>query len=290
MASAIALAQGDLRQGQGKAIVTVLPGKQSEIAPSITKHELSLKVNGAATDITGWKQLRDPDDNLELVILIGNAAHNMNGAFFDEIALFIKSMGPQTKVAVAYMQNGSAKLAGPFSTDHAKVASELHLTVGPAVSTYFCLSDLAQHWPSSERGARREVLLISSGIEPMERGFDPTDPYMQSAITDSVRAGLVVYSIFWQNRGSQTSGSNGQNLLQMVTQATGGHSYWFGSGNPVSFKPYLDDLALRLKNQYELDFVTSLKSKPEIKSLRLKAQVFASEIDSPEQVYVNHAE
>jgi hypothetical protein len=290
MASAVALAQGGPREGQGKAIVTVLAGKHSELAPKITVSELNLKVNGTATNITGWKPLREPDGGLELVILIGNAAHNMNGGFFDEIAQFIKSMHPQTKVAVAYMQNGTAKLAGPLSSDHAKVAGELRLTIGPGVSPFFCLSDLAQHWPSSERGVRREVLLISSGIDTWDRGYDPDDPYVQAAIADSVRAGLVVYSIYWQNRVSQESSFDGQNLLQLITAATGGRGYGFGTDNPVSFKPYLDDLAVRLNNQYELDFTSQLKGKPEIKNFHLKAQIFASEIDAPQQVFVNRSE
>jgi hypothetical protein len=36
------------------------------------------------------------------------------------------------------------------------------------------------------------------------------------------------------------------------THETGGEAYWQGTGSPVSFDPYLKDLALRLENQYLL--------------------------------------
>ena len=68
--------------------------------------------------------------------------------------------------------------------------------------------------------------------------FDPDDPYVKAAIDDSVRAELVVYSIYWRNQGradrSEQETSAGQSLLNEVTDATGGKSFAQGMGNPVS--------------------------------------------------------
>jgi hypothetical protein len=315
--AATASAQGGNLDGQGRAVVTVLPGKHSEMAPNISLQDLSIKINGKGSSVTRWLPLRGSDDRLELVVLIDSAARNLSGALLGDIANFIESMSPDTRVAVGYMENGRALLAGPLSADHAQAAHALHLTAGRSDGPYFCLSDLAKNWPSAERGVRREVLLVSGGVDPFNRRYDPDDPYLQAAIADSVRAGLVVYSIYWRSGSNasgiyaQSPGANGasmdqsrsgnggsnsltqlvdgESLMAALTQATGGKSYWFGSDNPTSFQPYLDDLDLRLKNQYELGFSAQLNGKPAIETLKLKARVLASEVDAPEQVLVDRA-
>jgi hypothetical protein len=172
-------------------------------------------------------------------------------------------------------------------------------------SPYFCLSDLAKHWPSTDREARREVVMVTDGREPYSQGYDPNNTYVQAATNDSTRAGLVVYSIYWSrwNRANSPSGdmygketalfsaeaSDGQNYLITLTRATGGFSYGYGIGNPLSIKSYLDDIALRLEHQYKLSFTARLDDKPEIKSIKLKAGGIAAEIAAPEQVFIHKA-
>ena len=162
--------------------------------------------------------------------------------------------------------------------------------VGQDASPYFCLSDLAKHWPSNDPNARREVVMISDGADYYYRSYDMNDPYVQAAITDSVRSGLVVYTIYWKNKGrfDQTWYANnlGQNLLLEVTQATGGNSYWEGMGDPVSLQPFFEDLDKRLGNQYEVGFVAPLNNKPQVVSMKLKVKDVAAKVDAPQQVYV----
>jgi hypothetical protein len=109
------------------------------------------------------------------------------------------------------------------------------------------------------------MVLITDGVDNYYGSFDLEDPYVQAAINDSVRAGLVVYSIYWRDRrrvGKSSSESfEGQSLLVEVSQATGGSSYWDGSDDPVSFSPYFDDISWRLQNQYRLSFHARLKGK-----------------------------
>ena len=223
------------------------------------------------------------------MVLIDGGASNL-GRQFDEIKQFIQGLRPDTKTAVGYMEDGRAVLAGPLSADHAQLAREIHLPAAPSSSPYFSLSDLAQHWPSQAHGVRREVVLICDGIDAYDQRYDPSDPYVVSAISDSVRAGLVVHAIYWQGRSlGETNSTDGQSLLTLVTQATGGGGYWTGTGNPVSFQPYFDDLTRRLDNQYELDFSAKLDRKPAVESFKFKLTGLALEVTSPQQVYVNRA-
>jgi len=285
------------QQQQGHAVVTVLPG--SEVPGGISEDALHLKVDGKDSTITGWSLLRGPQSTVEIVVLIDDGARQSLGLQLPDIAKFMQALPPNAKVAVAYMQNGQAVFAGPVSggpltTDRAAAIRELHLPggggAGASASPYFCLSDLAKHWPSTDAHARREVIAITDGVDDYNRRYDPEDPYVQAAIEDSVRAHLIVYSIYWRNSGLADSTNyaafSGQGLIAEVTDATGGKSYWEGNGNPVSFQPYLADISDRLDNQYELDFMTPEVGKPQMASLKLKiaAQV---KFDAPQQVYVH---
>jgi len=277
--------------GQGRAVITVF-SKHSELAPNVVQQDVSVKINGKDAEVTGWAPFKGADDALELVVLIDGGARNL-GTQLDEISSFIQSLGPHTKVAVGYMQNGRAILTGPLSADHKQVASGLHLPAGPTTSPYFSLSDLAQHWPSQNHNARREVILLSDGIDPGNQRLNLDDPYVQSAVNDSVRAGLVVYALYWLGRTERDGGSIavdiGQSLLNELTQATGGYSYWAGSGNPTSFKPFFDDLERRFENQYALEFTTRLDHKPAVESLKLKVEGINVTVTAPQHVYVHQA-
>jgi len=279
--------------GQGQAVVTVLPKHDGELPASVTNQDLAVKVNGKNAKVTKWKQYENPGNSLELVLLIDSSARASLGRQTGDIEQFIKSLPPNVTAAIAYMENGRAVFAAPLSADHMQVLSALHLPgggAGSSVSPYFCLSDLAKNWPSKDPEARREVVMVTDGVDNYDRRFDPEDPYVQSAIADSVRARLVVYSIYWLNQGradsTQSANNAGQNLLAAVTQATGGKSFWEGMGNPVSFAPYFDELTRRFRNQYELGFTSSLGNKPEVETLKLKLSAPGTEVDTPQQVLV----
>jgi hypothetical protein len=279
--------------GQGQAVVTVLPKHEGELPASVTNQDLAVKVNGKNAKVTKWMQYQSPGNNLELVLLIDDSARSSLGRQMGDIEQFIKSLPPNVTAAIAYMEDGRAVFAAPLSADHGQVLSALHLpggVAGSSASPYFCLSDLAKNWPSKDPEARREVVMVTDGEDNYDRRFDPEDPYVQAAITDSVRARLVVYSIYWLNQGraDSTVSANfaGQGLLTTVTQATGGKNFWGGMGNPVSFEPYFDELTRRFRNQYELGFTSGLGSKPEVETLKLKLSAPGTEVDTPQQVLV----
>jgi hypothetical protein len=293
--AAPAFPQGDIHAGRGQAVVTVMPKHHSELTPNLTLRDLSLKVSGRESSVTGWLPLRGADDKLELVLLIDSAARDL-GRQFEEIKGFVRDLPPHTKIAIGYMQNGSAVFSRPFSADHAEVLRALHMpsgSAGASASAYFCLSDLAKRWPSGDPGARHEVVMVTDGREPYTEHYDPDNTYVQAAIKDSVRAGLVVYTLYWSRWNNtvniQEGANSGQNYLAAVTQATGGASYGFGSSNPVSFQPYFEEISRRLENQYRLSFAARLDGKPVIDSLKLKNGGMAADITAPQQVFVQRA-
>ncbi len=282
-------------QAQGHAVITVLPEHSSQTAASVSQQDLQVKVNGKDATITNVMPLRDNNDHLEVVLMLDAGARASMATQFNDIRNFINGLPQGAKASLAYMQYGTAHLTSPLTTDHNAVLKGLKIPSGMPgenASAYICLSDLAKHWPSSDPAARRIVVMISDGVDYYDPHFDMQDPYMEAAITDSVRANLVVYSIYWQNRGrfDSTSYANaaGQNLLQQVTQATGGNSYWQGMGNPVSFQPYFKDIDKRLQNQFEIG-VAAPVSKPGVDSMKVKLNNGPGKLDAPQQVYLGHA-
>ncbi len=284
-------AQGLAQGGQGRAVVTIL-SKHSEVAPDIIAQDVSVRVNGKDSAVTGWTPYKGADDGLELVLLIDGNARNL-GRQFDEIKHFILGLGPGAKVAFGTMQNGSAVLAGPLSADHGRVVSEVHLPIGASTGPYFSLSDLAHRWPSNDPRARREVVLFSDGVDPSNLRFDADDPYVKSAIEDAVRARLVVYTIYWRTGSAVDRNSlivnGGQSLMNEVTDATGGYSYQLGTENAVTFQPFFDDLMRRFANQYALDFAARGERKPALENLKLKVEGLGLQVTAPGQVFVSAA-
>jgi hypothetical protein len=293
MAVSPAFAQGSNQQGQGRAVVTILPSQKNGNIGQIATQSLKLKVNGKESTVTGFTPLQDSNSPVELVLLLDSGARTSLGTQFGDIQKFVGEMPPNTRMAIAYMEEGRAAFAGQFSSSAADVLKGLHLSTGipgSNASPYFCLSDLAKNWPSHDRTARREVLMVTDGVDNYERRFDPEDPYVNSAINDSVRAGLVVYSIYWKDMGRANSGwyetNAGQNLLSEVTQATGGNSYWEGIGNPVSLEPFFQDLRRRLNHQYELTFTAPSNGKPQIETMKVDLHVPAAKVNAPQKVLV----
>jgi hypothetical protein len=292
-AARFALAQNE-GEGQGQALVTVLPKNDKQPTANVSAQSMSIEVNGKRTPFTHWQPMGGTQSDVEFVLLIDDGARQSLGREMDEFSHFIAGLPPNVKVALAYMQNGRAALAGPLTADHAKALQGLHLPLGApgySASPYFCLSDLAKNWPSGDRTARREVMLITDGVDSYERQYDPEDPYVNTAINDAVKAGVVVYSIYWLSNGradrSWYENNAGQNLLLQLDEATGGISYWEGTGNPVTLEPYFSDLSRRWNNQYELSFTAPLKGKAEIQTLKVKSSTKNVKVDAPQRAYVS---
>jgi hypothetical protein len=209
------------------------------------------------------------------------------------MANFLQKLPPNVAVGIAYMQNGAAVFESPISFDHAKAVSALHLPAGSpgsSASPYFCLEDLAKRWPSPPSDDRREVMMVTDGVDPYNLRYDPQDPYLQAAVSAANRAKIVVYSIFWHNQGflSRTNYETnaGQNYLFQVADATGGTVYYQGTLNPVSISPFLSDLANRLENQYELSVPVKPEKKVSYASLRVKTDVGGVNLKAANQLAV----
>jgi hypothetical protein len=217
---------------------------------------VSVDVENRAARVEQWTPLRGNEAALQLFILIDDGADTDLGIQFNSLKQFINSQPPGTQIGLAYMRNGSAMIAANMTQDHGAVAKALRLPLGqPGISAspYMAVSDLVKKWPAS--AARREILMITSGIDPWSP-VNPQNPYLQTAIDDCQRAGILAHSLYYAGAGhfghSFWRSNWGQNFLSEIGDETGGEAYWQGVGSPVSFDPYLKDLTERLNSQYLL--------------------------------------
>jgi restriction endonuclease-like protein len=110
---------------------------------------------------------------------------------------------------------------------------------GVNASPYFSVAELIKCWP--EAPERREISMVSDGIDRYGPG-GASDPYVDQAIEQAQRAGIVIFSIYSPGTGhvghSLWRVNWGQNYLSQISDETGGESFYLGSGPPVSFSPY----------------------------------------------------
>jgi hypothetical protein len=275
----------------GRAIVTV-NSKSAEDATTVPRQTVSLYENRKLQEVAGWIPLRGERSGLQLVVLLDDSSRGNLGLQLNDIRSFITGLPPNTQVAIGYMRNGAPNLAQNFTSDHAQAVKSLRLpsgTAGVNGSPYFCLSDLVKHWPGGYSNVRREVIMVTDGVDRYSGGrYDPEDPYVQAATSDAQKAGVIVYSIYYRGAGrldrSFIVTDGGQNYLTQVSDSTGGKVYLEGFGNPVSFAPFLSDIQRKLQNQYELSFVST--AKPGLQAIRVKTSQPNTNLEYPSRVPV----
>ncbi len=284
------LAQNEGGSATADTVVTILP-KKGDAAPPVPQSSLEVKVDGKKTQPTTWQPYGHGE--VQLVLLIDDSARSSFGRNLDDLSTFVSGLPPNVSVAVAYMLNGAAQFTGPLSKDKAGVAKTIHLpggTPGSNASPYFCLQDLAKRWPAPPSAARREVLMITDGVDEYNLRYDPDDPYVHAAMDAANRANLVIFSIYYRDQGRLSRSfyetNAGQNYLFQVADATGGNVYYEGLSNPVSFQPFLQDLDRRLENQYELGVPVKPEKKVSYADLKVKSDVGAVKLKAANRVAV----
>jgi hypothetical protein len=254
-----------------------------------------VKVNNKNTQVADWTAFgpNATQPNLQLVLLIDDGARSSLGLHLQEMEKFINQQPPTTEVAVGYMRNGTAQLTGPFTTNHAQAADTLRLPISAAGtngSPYFSLSDLIKRWPAHNPEERREVVMVTDGIDRYNGlRYDPSNPYINTTIRDAIRNRIVVYAIYFHNAGfADRTGAginSGQNYLTQLCAAVGGEFFFQGFGNPVDFAPYLNQINRKLGNQYELRVSPVEKAKGGIVNLKVQVSAPNTRTQAAQQIF-----
>jgi hypothetical protein len=270
-------------------VVTLEP-KHGRTIPSIEPQDIQVKEAGERRPVEGLRPLAQ--SGMQLLLLIDDSARGTFDTEIPTLKQFITSLPPNFEVGVAYMRNGMAQFTANWTRDHAAAANGVRVAFGPGgadVSPYDSLTDAIKKWPANN-GERKEVVMISSGIEGLGGGWNPDNPYVDAGVHTAQKAGVVVYSIYSPSVGhwghSYWRNTWGQNFLSMLSDETGGESYMIGFGSPVSFQPFLQQIAQQWQNQYLLTFSAKPQDKSDLASLRVTVPEKDASIAAPDRVFV----
>jgi hypothetical protein len=272
-------------------VVTVEARHGSDV-PSINREDVMVYGGHDRDAVSTWVAAEGDRAALELFILLDDDSSVSLGPQLQDLRRFINSQPASTKIGVAYMQNGMARIQQNLTSDHGQAAKGLRLPLGMSginASPYFSLGDLLKHWPESD--ARREVLMVSDGIDRYYGSGNLEDPYVASVIEQAQRAGVLVFAIYTPGVGhyghSYWRSYWGQLYLSYVADETGGEGYYIGFQGPaVSFAPYLDDLTHRLNHQYLLTFLAKAQDKAGLRQVKVRTEIHNAELVAATRAYV----
>ena len=288
-------AQNTGTQGEPAHLLVTVEARHGTNVPDISQRDVTVYEGHDRDQVTDWVPAQGEHAGLELFILLDDGSNISLGRQLEDLRKFISAQPPSTKIGVAYMQNGIERVEQNPTSDHALAAKALRLPMGVGgvnASPYFSLSDLIKRWPESS--ARREVLMASDGIDRYYGIGDMQDPYLDAAIDDAQRAGIVVFAIYTPGVGhfghSYWQNYWGQIYLSRAAEETGGESYYIGfTGAPVSFDPFLDDMGHHLDHQYWLTFVAKNQKKSGWQRIKVSTEVSNAELVAAHKVYVSAA-
>jgi hypothetical protein len=277
--------------GPAVNLVVTVEARHGSSVPDVTRDDVMAYEGRDRDRVTGWLPLQGDHAGLEFFIMLDDSSNVTLGSQLEDIRQFINAQSPTTKVGVAYMSNGIAQVVQNLTTDHALAAKALRLPLGnpgASASPYFSLQDLIKRWPASDE--RHEVLMITDGLDRYW-GSGPDNAYVDTAIEQAQRAGVIVYSIYTPGVGhyghSYWRTYWGQNYLSQLSDETGGESYYLiGSAPPVSFVPYIEDITRKINHQYLLSFIAKPPKKAGMQRVKVQTEVPNAELVSADRVYV----
>jgi hypothetical protein len=274
-------------------VVTVKPHRGAQV-PAVAADDVKVYQKGQLDTVASWVPLQGDRAGLQLFILIDDTSRSTLALQYSSIDKFIAEQPASTAIGVGYMRNGAVFVAQNLTSDHALVEKSLRLPLGAGAgytSPYLALADLMKKWPETKD--RREILMISSGTDPLGGGFlnDPfQNPYLDAAFERAQRGGFIVYSIYAPGVGRAGRGLLRTNLAQtgldLLSQKTGGETYYLGYGAPVDLTPYLQDVSRNLKNQYGLTFIARSAKKPTLEPVKVKTEMPNTGLVTAENGYI----
>jgi hypothetical protein len=272
------------------SVLVTIEGEQSN-QPALTKDVIRVKERREDRPVQDFRRLES--EKSQMLLLIDDSAGGSFDTQIPELKKFVTSLPTTEEVGIGYMHNGTVQMTCPFTTDHEKAAGSIRLSQGAGgadVSPYDSLAEAAKNWPKDEGVERREVVMISSGIEGLGGGLPPENPYVNAGIAAAQKAGLVVYAIYNPLFGhaghSLWRATSGQNFLSQMADETGGELYMVGFGSAVSYEPFLSDILKRQSEQYVLTFEAAAESKSGLQPIKVVSLVKKISIAAPDKVWV----
>ena len=282
---------------------TVLPARAAEAVtltvtatakkgapPPLKKEDVQAFAGKERIQVADWRH----DAPLYLAILIDDSLDTDVAGQWSDLRAFIAAQPENTLVAVAYGRNGAAMVAQDFTQDHALAAKALRIplgNLGAFSSPYLALQDWLKRWPSSAGDHRSSIILISSGIDYFRGSFDPLDPDLDTTVEHAQKENVNVWTIYYPGNGHFSRGYfrvfNAQANLSRLSEETGAETYYLSFDQPVSLRPYFDEINEHLNNQYLLTIgAPSGGKKGKFERVRVVTEIPNVQFLTPSEVFL----
>jgi hypothetical protein len=290
----VAMAQS-MESGGLPAKTYVAVRSKADPAPPVAATDVQMKEAGKPVQVTALSPALKAGKGIELAFVVDDSLRGNVANQFNDIKAFFRALPPGVDVFVGYMQNGHvvAETQG-FTNDREALVKALRIPMGVPggnASPYFCVSDLVKNWPAKRDGKARLLFMVTNGVDNYtgDNPLNQDSPYVDDAIKDAQKAGVLVYSLYFadQGVGGGRASFSGQGYLQKTSQETGGVAYYQGSFNPVSFAPYLSQFNGELLRIFELDFMAHSSG---LHPIKVTTDVKGVKLGAPDQVYVGEPE
>jgi hypothetical protein len=203
---------------------------------------------------------------ITLTVLIQEDLVPPVGNEIKSLAQFIRELPKGSRVMIGYLRTGSLQVKQKFTNDLEKAAKALRppsgfASAGP-FNPYIEVIEALKKFDSQPLG-RRAILLVSDGLD-ISRGVDSSAPTqsvdLQRAVNESQRRGVAIYGFYAPTVVASTNPlliANAQSSLLRLSNETGGHAFFQGTGVPVSFDPFIRELDVSLEKQVALTFLST---------------------------------
>lgn len=272
--------------------ITVEPRQGA--TPEINLDTVHVTQAGKTDRVRGLEPLRD-GAGLQVMLLLDDGADPAIGSQFSEIKAFLNGLPAGASAGLGYIRGDAVQVAAPMSTDLGRTAGALRLPLGEFginPSPYEAIGELAQHWPSEAPATRREIVMITPGLELLDTP-GPLDPFMARAIAALQKAGIPVFDIFTPAAGHWGHvfwrDLMGQSQLSQLSDETGGEGYMMGYGVQFLNAP-LKDIRRKLDNQYELSFEVQPGTKTGLQAIEVRSSSRSFDVIAADHVYVPAAD
>lgn len=203
---------------------------------------------------------------ITLAVLIQEDLVPSVGNEIRSLADFIRGLPKGSRVMIGYLRTGSLQVKQKFTNDLEKAAKALRPPSGFAnagpYNPYVEVIEALKKFDSQPLG-RRAILLVSDGLD-ISRGVDSSFPTqsidLQRAVNESQRRGVAIYGFYAPTVVASINPSlvgNAQSSLLRLSNETGGHAFFQGTGAPVSFEPFIRELDTSLEKQVALTFLST---------------------------------
>jgi VWFA-related protein len=248
--------------------ISIRQRNSSAVQPEILPiGELTVREDGEEQRILSIRAY-GTETPLSIAILIQDDVVSSINNEIKPLREFIQRLPRGSRVMVGYIRSGSLSIRQRFTADLERAAAALRTPVGSASASpynpYVEIIEGLRRFEAMPRG-RRAMLVVTDGVDT-SRGFDSSSPTqsidLRRAAREAQRQGVAVYSFYAPSVTTEALRNlrliaNGQSSLEYLSEETGGRAFFSGTGAPVSFDPYLKELAGTFVRQIALTYLST---------------------------------